>query len=488
MVKKFNLSEAAADILSKSVSGAMSKRTDGPSRLPASVVAGQKDVGKIGDSPDSSEDALPDYTKGVPTATPPGATPPVGSEPKKMFSKQPGQEKAADAGEAGMATTQGADDTVETIRDRKSGVKSKQMFAKNNGATFQSYAGQNEEVDEDGNVIEEDIETLDELSVNTLNRVRGAAVRAASDASRDGDEAKANKRNDLAGRASNQAELKNRTAGLKPSGQHTMGEEEGHEDAKQDKAMMKKMMAKKGLKEDIDAMLQGEDLSEEFVSKATTIFEAAVMSRVEELAEEVEAQLHEQFEQAVEELKEDFAAKIDDYLNYMVEEWMKENELAIESGLRAEIVEDFIGGLKNLFAEHYIDIPEEKVDVVQEMADKVEELEAKLNEEISRSIEFKKEINEHKRIQALQTVCEGLTQTQVEKLKSLAESVEFTSEEEFADKLSTLKEAYTPSGVKAAEKSVLEEGVEVPEDKPTNASSDPLINAAVNSISKSVAK
>ena len=247
-------------------------------------------------------------------------------------------------------------------------------------------------------------------------------------------------------------------------------------------------MAKKDLKEDIDAMLQGEDLSEEFVSKATTIFEAAVMSRVEEIAEEVESQLHEQFEQAVEELKEDFAAKIDDYLNYMVEEWMKENQLAIESGLRAEIVEDFIGGLKNLFAEHYIDIPEEKVDVVQEMADKVEELEAKLNEEISRSIEFKKEINEHKRIQALQTVCEGLTQTQVEKLKSLAESVEFTSEEEFADKLSTLKEAYTPSGVKAAEKSVLEEGVEVPEDKPTNASSDPLINAAVNSISKSVAK
>jgi hypothetical protein len=265
-------------------------------------------------------------------------------------------------------------------------------------------------------------------------------------------------------------------------------DKEDHEDEKKDKAMMKKMMAKKGLKEDIDALLQGEDLSEEFVSKATTIFEAAVMSRVEEIAEEVEAQLHEQFEQAVEELKEDFAAKIDDYLNYMVEEWMKENELAIESGLRAEIVEDFIGGLKNLFAEHYIDIPEEKVDVVQEMADKVEELEAKLNEEISRSIEFKKEINEHKKVQAVQAVCEGLTQTQVEKLKSLAESVEFTTEEEFTEKVSTLKEAYAPSNVKAGEKSALEEGVEVPEDKPSKASSDPLINAAVNSISKSVQK
>ena len=403
MVKKFNLSEAAADILSKSVSGAMSKRTDGPSRLPVSVVTGQKEVGEIGTNVTKTTDAGPDATKGVGSATPPGATPPVGSEPMKKLSGQPAE--------------QGSNEQPE-------GKTGKQMMAKNkNGVGIQSYDGQkNEEVEEDGEVVSE-------------------------------------------------AEDK-----------------EDHEDSKQDKAMMKKMMAKKGLKEDIDAMLQGEDLSEEFVSKATTIFEAAVMSRVEEIAEEVESQLHEQFEQAVEELKEDFAAKIDDYLNYMVEEWMKENELAIESGLRAEIVEDFIGGLKNLFAEHYIDIPEEKVDVVQEMADKVEELEAKLNEEISRSIEFKKEINEHKRIQALQTVCEGLTQTQVEKLKSLAESVEFTSEEEFADKLSTLKEAYTPSGVKAAEKSVLEEGVEVPEDKPTKASSDPLINAAVNSISKSVAK
>lgn len=406
MVKKFNLSEAAADILSKSVSGAMSKRTDGPSRLPVSVVAGQKEVGEIGTEVTKTTDAGPDATKGVPTATPPGATPPVGAEPAKKLSGQPAEQGSVEAPE-GKAGTQ-------------------KMEKNKNGVGIQSYGGQkNEEAELDGEVVAE-------------------------------------------------AEDK-----------------EGHEDEKKDKAMMKKMMAKKDLKEDIDALLQGQDLSEEFVSKATTIFEAAVMSRVEEIAEEVEAQLHEQFEVAVEELKEDFATKIDEYLNYMVEEWMKENELAIESGLRAEIVEDFIGGLRNLFAEHYIDIPEEKVDVVQEMADKVEELEAKLNEEISRSIEFKKEINEHKRIQAMQAVCEGLTQTQVEKLKSLAESVEFTTEEEFAEKLSTLKEAYASAGVKAkaAEKSVLEEGVEVPEDKPAKqVSGDPLINAVVNSISKSVVK
>ena len=380
MVKKFNLSEAAAEILNRSVASAK-KGAEGPSRLPTSVVAGQKEVGDIGTEVTKTTDAGPDATKGVATATPPGATPPVGSEPMKKLSGQPAEKGSVEDPEG------------------KPGV---QKMEKNKGATFQSYGGQkNEEFeDEDADLIGEEKD-----------------------------------------------------------------EDEGHEDEKQDKAMLKKMMAKKNLKEDIDALLQGEELSEEFVAKATTIFEAAVMSRVEEIAEEVETQLQEQFEIAIEELKEDFAAKIDDYLNYMVEEWMKENELAIESGLRSEIVEDFIGGLRNLFAEHYIDIPEEKVDVVQEMADKVEELEAKLNEEIMRSIEFKKEINEHKKIQAVQAVCEGLTQTQVEKLKSLAESVEFTTEEEFAEKINTLREAYAPLNVKPVEKSALQEGVEVPEEK-----------------------
>jgi hypothetical protein len=212
------------------------------------------------------------------------------------------------------------------------------------------------------------------------------------------------------------------------------------------------------------------------------------MSRVEEIAEEIEQEYANQFELALTEMKEDFASKVDDYLNYMVEEWMEENKLAIESGLRSEIVEDFIGGLRNLFAEHYIDIPDEKVDVVEELTQTVEELEEKLNEQIARSIELKKQINEHKKFEAVQAVCEGLTQTQVEKLKSLAESVEFTSEEDFADKLNTLKEAYVPSSVKTAEKSALEEGVEIPEDKPTQVSADPLVDAVARTISKSVLK
>jgi hypothetical protein len=401
MVKKFNLSEAAADILNQSVTSKRSGQ-DAPGRLPTSVAYGTKEVGDIGTQVTKTTDAGPNATKGVPRATAPGATPPVGSQPFAKLKSQPGQE----------------DGDIE----QPEGKKGVQKMQKNTGATFQQY----EETETDEDLVYEEKE-----------------------------------------------------------------EDGEHEDEKEDKAMMKKILKGKRekMQEDLDAMLQGENLSEEFVAKASTIFEAAVMSRVQEIVEEVEGQLEEQFEATIEEMKEDFATKIDDYLNYMVEEWIKENEIAIETGLRAEIVEDFIGGLRNLFTEHYIDIPEEKVNVVEELASKVEELEARLNEEINRSVDFKKEINEHKKNQAIQTVCEGLTQTQVEKLKSLAESVEFTSEYEFADKLGTLKEAYTPSTAKSATKSALEEGVEVEEDTTTmKKSHDSLVDAVARTISKSVVR
>lgn len=398
MVKKFNLSEAAAEILNKSVSSARTKQ-DGPSRLPTSVVAGQKEVGDIGTEVTKTTDAGPDASKGVATATPPGATPPVGAEPMKKLKGQPAEQGSVEHPE---------------------GKPGRQMMDKNKGATFETY-GEEKEEDEDSMVAETE-------------------------------------------------------------------DKEGHEDEKEDKALIKKMVKKDSMKEDIDALMQGESLSEEFVQKATTIFEAAVMSRVESIVEEIEAEYEQQFDAAVSELKEDFAAKIDDYLNYVVQEWMEENQLAIESGLKGEIVEDFMVGLHKLFTEHYIDLPEEKVDAVEELAGKVEELESELNEQIHASIELVKELNEYKKIQAVQAVCEGLTQTQVEKLKSLAESIEFTSEEDFTEKLNTLKEAYAPSIVKAAEKSALEEGVEIPEDKPTKVSGDPLVDAVAKTISKSVLK
>ena len=269
-------------------------------------------------------------------------------------------------------------------------------------------------------------------------------------------------------------------------------EKEGHEDAAEDKKMIKSMMKKQKMKEqmdqDVGALLSGEELSEEFKTKATTIFEAAVVARSQSIMEEVEEALYEEFEVAVETVKEDLAQKLDDYINYMAEEWFKENQLAIEKGLRSEIVEDFIRGLKGLFEEHYIDIPDEKIDVVEELTTKVEELETSVNEEISRNVEMKKQINEFKKNEAIHTVCEGLTQTQVEKLKSLAESVEFTTEEEFGRKLETLVDSYFQQSVKAPVSSALHEAVEVEDEKKPSASVDPAIAQYAQIISKSLVK
>jgi hypothetical protein len=394
---KFNLSEAAKEILSASVASKKSGQ-DKPQKLTGDVAYGTKEVGDIGTEITKTTDAGPDATKGAPTATAPGATPPVGSEPMKKLAKQP-QEQGSNEQPEGKAASQ--------------------KFAKNPGATFQSYG---EETEAEEEVIAE-------------------------------------------------AE-----------------KEEGHEDDKQDKAMIKKMINKEKMKEDIDALMSGENLSEEFVQKATTIFEAAVIARAEEVIAEAEAELLEQFESAIEEVKEDLATKVDDYLNYVVEQWMKENEIAIEKGLRAEIVEDFIGGLRNLFIEHYIDIPADKVDVVEELTTRVEELESSLNEQITHGIELKKELNEQKKIEAIYTACEGLTQTQVEKLKSLAEGVEFTTEEEFVEKLSTLKESYFKAEVKVANNSALDDEVDIEEEKKVVKSSDPLMEVYSKAISQTVNK
>jgi hypothetical protein len=264
-------------------------------------------------------------------------------------------------------------------------------------------------------------------------------------------------------------------------------EEKGHEDAAQDKALIKKMMKKEKMKEDIDALLSGENLSEEFVNRATTIFEAAVYARAEEVIAEAQEVMFEEFEAAVEEIKEDLATKVDDYLNYMVEEWMKENEIAIETGLRAEIAEDFMTGLRDLFIEHHIDIPEDKVNVVEELTSKIEELESALNEEMNSNVQLTKQITEQVKLEAIHTACEGLTQTQVEKLKSLAEGVEYTTEEEFVAKLETLKESYFKTEVKVADSSYLNEEIQIEEEKkPVSASPD--MNLYAQTISKTLVK
>ena len=246
----------------------------------------------------------------------------------------------------------------------------------------------------------------------------------------------------------------------------------------------KKEMMKKKMKEDIDSLFSDDStISEEFKSKAATIFEARVLDRVSQIEEEIETKYANQLEEALSSIKSDLTEKVDDYLNYVVEQWLAENEIAIESGLRAELTEEFIAGLRNLFAEHYIDVPTEKVDLVDELAGKVEELESKLNEEIERGISYAKALVESRKQEITREVCEGLTTTQVEKIKSLAESVEFSTEEEYKDKIETIRENYFPSGVKKADEKHLHEKVEDAEAGETKVT-DPFVAAVSQAISK----
>ena len=436
---KFNLSDAAKALLSEDSRGTFDanikakqglrgqdshkKGEVGKDAVKASVAYGSKEAGLVGHSPEKNDDELPDYLKGTPSATPPGATPPVGSEKDGVGATMPKGQPQETMGRSDLRFGDQKDATsYDAIRDRIAGVRPKQTMSMNPGATFQSYGEETE--DEDGELV---------------------------------------------------------------------AEEEGHEDAAQDKKMIKKELAKEKMKEkmkeDMDALLGGENLSEEFVSKATTIFEAAVIARAEEVILAAEEELEEQFAEAIEQVKEDLASKLDDYLNYMVEEWVQDNEVAITSGLKAQVVEDFIGGLHTLFKEHYINIPEDKVDVVEELTTRVDELTEELNEQINTSVELSKALNEQLKIEAVHTACEGLTtQTQVEKLKSLAEGVEFTNLDEFTGKLETLKESYFKSPVNTSGSSALNEEVVIEDEKKVSKSNDPDIDMFAKAISKSVNK
>jgi hypothetical protein len=285
--------------------------------------------------------------------------------------------------------------------------------------------------------------------------------------------------------AKNKATISTKPSAASPDTQLHMKKESAEETSDEvldEKAHMD--MMKKKMKEDVDALF-GDDttISEDFKSKAATIFEARVMDRVSQIQEELETQYASMLEEAVEDIKNDLTQKVDDYLSYVVEQWIEQNEIAIESGLRAELTEEFIAGLRNLFAEHYIDVPNEKVDLVDELAGKVEELEGKLNEEIERGVELKKSLVESRKQEVTRAVCEGLTATQVEKIKSLAESVDFSTEEEYKEKLETIRENYFPSGVKKADAAQLHEQVEDADEK-KSVITDPFVAAVSQAISK----
>jgi len=230
----------------------------------------------------------------------------------------------------------------------------------------------------------------------------------------------------------------------KPSG---MKEEETKVEGEEEIAETKEEASEMNidLSDDVKALVSTDaDLSEEFKEKAATIFETAVKTRIQEQVKVLESQYEEKLSKETETVKEAMVSKVDSYLNYVVEEWMKENELAVERGIRTEIAEDFITGLKSLFKEHYIDVPEEKYNVLEDLTNQSKDLEAKLNEQIEKNVNLSKEVSEFHKKQAILEVTADLAETEKEKFVSMAENVEYDSAEKFREKLETIKESYFP--------------------------------------------
>lgn len=225
------------------------------------------------------------------------------------------------------------------------------------------------------------------------------------------------------------------------------GEKEKEDDAEDDGEDKKEVKEKKQakMKEDIDAIFSGEELSEEFKTNAKAIFEAAVASRVSEIETDLQEQFDTKLNEQVDEIVSGIVDKVDEYLEYVVTEWTEEHKVGIEKNLKAEVAEDFMVGLKNLFVENYIDIPEDKVDLVDEMTKKLQNAETDLDKKITENADLVAELNAYKKEQAIHTVTEGLSEIQIAKLKSLAENIEFISEQDYKDKLTLTKKKYFES-------------------------------------------
>ena len=222
-------------------------------------------------------------------------------------------------------------------------------------------------------------------------------------------------------------------------------EDDEKEDEKEKEVKKESTELEIDLSDDVKALVSSDaDLSEEFKDKAATIFETAVRTRIKEQTKILEAKYEEKLSTEKETIKEAMTEKVDSYLNYVVEEWMKENELAVERGIRTEIAEDFITGLKDLFKEHYIDVPEEKYNVLDDLTNQNKKLEAKLNEQIEKNVDLTKKVSNADRSSIVAEISDDLAETEKEKFTSMAENVEYDSAEKFREKLETIKESYFP--------------------------------------------
>tara|TARA_B100002019_G_scaffold278201_1_gene278794 strand:+ start:2375 stop:3748 length:1374 start_codon:yes stop_codon:yes gene_type:complete len=267
-------------------------------------------------------------------------------------------------------------------------------------------------------------------------------------------------------------------------------EEEDEKDEKDDEEEVKESseveseLVEMEIEDDLEKISEALELSEENTEKARNIFKAAVSSKVSEIKEELESEFSENLKTSVEQVKTDLAEAVDKYLSYCAEEWTKENELAIERGLRSEMTDNFIEGLKTLFVEHYVEIPEDKYNVIDELANRLDEMEEKLDAEVSKNMEVVEENENLKRQNVIREACEDLSESQKEKMVSLSEGVDFSDSEDFAEKVSELKEAYFPvEGETISEETVVEEGIgELSEDK------EPVLDPSIARYSDALSK
>ena len=238
------------------------------------------------------------------------------------------------------------------------------------------------------------------------------------------------------------------------------------------------------IEDDLEKISEALELSEENSEKARTIFKAAVTSKVAEIKEELDSTYSENLKTSVEKVKGDLSEAVDKYLSYCAEEWTKENELAIERGLRSEMTDNFIDGLKTLFVEHYVEVPEDKYNVIDELANRLDDMEEKLDSEVSKNMEVVAENDQLKRGNVIREACNDLTESQTEKMVSLAEGVDFTSAEDFSDKVEELKNAYFPKDENIAEDTIVEEGTGDFSSDSEERIIDPTMNQYSTAISK----
>ena len=274
--------------------------------------------------------------------------------------------------------------------------------------------------------------------------------------------------------------------------EETASEEESTEVVAEEETSEEETVAEEEEKYDVEAdvaaLLQGEELSEEFQSKAKTIFETAIKTKVAEIKEELQESYATALVEELDKIKEGLTERVDSYLEYVADEWMQENQLQVEAGLKTEMTESFLEGMKSLFEEHYVTIPEEKYDVLNSMVDKLDEMESKLNEQIDRNVALNRRLAESNADGVFASVAEGLADTQKEKLATLAENVEFESETDYREKLDTLKESYFPTKTSAPKSTSENLSEEVSTDEVISEEVAPRMQAYLDVLSRAAKK